>query len=76
MSPIKLGGADVAAIVVLLCLPLQLVESQYTTATSIVNGQAQWQGRPVATNPTGIPTLVSNMVNAFDCPPPFVANML
>ena len=47
-----------------LCALLQVIDAQYPTETSIVNGQTLWQGTPVATNPVGIPTLVSPILFA------------
>lgn len=59
MRVFGLNRVGVAYIIILHYVPIQLVGSQYIATTSVVNGQAEWSGTPISTNPAGVPTLVS-----------------
>ena len=61
MCAFKLSHGIAMFTMAILSVQVPLVAAQYTTATSVINGQAQWQGTAVSTNPLGIPTLVSTM---------------
>lgn len=62
MGPSKLTRVVVILVRILLYVQFEPVGGQYIAATSIVSGQAEWQGTPVSTNPVGIPTLVSKIL--------------
>lgn len=58
-----LSRVGVVFISLLFCFPIQLVRCQFIASTSVVNGQAEWYGTPISTNPAGVPTLVSRYLD-------------
>ena len=55
MCGFKLSHGVAIFILAILSIQVQLVAAQFPTATSVINGQAQWQGTAVSTNPFGHP---------------------